>query len=104
MHISFPTAMVVTALIAAIVLVLNRGDRLFPVIALVAAGVEALIAFKLIQLSSGKLRIDILMSAALLLAGCLCWGKSSTKSTITAATIVALVGAIQLLGAIDLFR
>jgi len=103
MHVSFPTAMVVTALIASIVLVLNRGDRLFPVIALVAAGVEALIAFHLINLSSGKLRIDVIMPAALLVAGCLCWSKSASKSTITASTIVALVGTIQLLAAIRLF-
>jgi hypothetical protein len=104
MHVSFPTAMVVTALAASIVLVLDRGDRLFPVIALVAAGVEALIVFDMIQLSAGKLRIDILMPAALALAGCICWSKSSSKSTVTASTLVALVGIIQLLAAIRLFR
>ena len=104
MHVSFSTALVVTALVSSIILVLNRGDRLFPVIALVAAGVEALIVFKLIQLSSGKLRIDIIMPAALAVAGCLCWSKSGSKSTITASTLIAFIGAVQLFVAIQFFR
>jgi hypothetical protein len=104
MHVSFPTALVVSALIGSIVLVLNRGDRLWPVIAAVAAGIEALMVFNLLQLSLAKFRIDVILPGVLLVAGALCWSKSSSKSTITAATVVALVAIIQLAGAIHLFR
>lgn len=104
MHLSFPTALVVSALIGSIVLVLNRGDRLWPVIAVVAAGIEALMVFNLLQLSLSKFRIDVILPGVLLVAGALCWSKSSSKSTVTAATVVSLVAIIQLAGAIHLFR
>jgi len=61
MHVSFPTALVVSALIASIVLVLNRGDRLWPVVACVAAGIEALMVFNLLQMSVSKFRIDVIL-------------------------------------------
>jgi len=104
MHVSFPTALVVSALIASIVLVLNRGDRLWPVVACVAAGVEALMVFGLLTMSLSKFRIDVILPGVLLLAGALCWSKASSKSTITAASVVSLVAMIQLAGAIHLFR
>jgi hypothetical protein len=104
MHVSFPTALVVSALIGSIVLVLNRGDRLWPVIAVVAAGIEALMAFNLLQMSLSKFRIDVILPGVLLVAGALCWSKAAGKSTITAATVVSLVAIIQLAGAIHLFR
>ena|SRR5690242_4856253 len=104
MHVHFGTALVVTALVSAIILMLHREDRLFPIIALVAAGLEALIAFEILSLSSGKFRIDVILPAVLLVSMGFCWSKVSTKSTITAATAGALVGAMQLLFALHLFE
>jgi hypothetical protein len=104
MHVQFGTAMVVGALIASIVLLFERGDRLFPVIAAVAAGIEALIVFKIIALSSGKFRIDIILPALLTFAGAVSWSRLSTKSTVTAATVVTLIGLMQLLLAIRFFN
>ena len=104
MHVSFSTALVVSALIGSIVLVLNRGDRLWPVVACVAAGIEALMVFNLLQMSVTKFRIDVILPGVLLVAGVLCWSKAASKSTITAASVVSLVAMIQLAGAIHLFR
>ena len=100
MHVHFGTALVIIALVSAIILVLNRSDKLFPLMALLAAGIEALIAFEIISLSSGKFRIDVILPAALVLAMGVSWSKSSTKSTTTAASAGFLVGVIQLLFAL----
>jgi hypothetical protein len=97
MHVQFTTALVVTALIAAVVLVLDRGDRLFPILALIACGIEALLVFHVIELSSNKFRIDVILAALMAVAGGVCWARSGGKSAVTAATLVTLVGVIQLL-------
>jgi hypothetical protein len=97
MHFGFAHSLVVAALVASIWLVVQGGDRLFPTLAAVASGLEALIVFNIISLSSGKFRIDVILPALLLVAGGASWTKVSTKSTITAATVATLVGALQLL-------
>jgi hypothetical protein len=103
MHIHFGTALVITALVSAIILILNKTDRVFPLVALIAAGIEALMVFEILSVSSGKFRIDVILPAALTLAMGVSWTKVSTKSTITAATAGFLVGAVQLLFALRLF-
>jgi hypothetical protein len=102
MHISFAHALVVSALIASVALLLHRDDRLFPVLALVASGLEALIVFNVISLSSGKFRIDVILPALLAFAGGVCWAKEDGKVTVTAATVATLVGVLQLLLALSL--
>jgi uncharacterized membrane protein len=104
MHVHFGTALVVTALVCAIVLLLERGDRIFPVIAAAAAGLEALIQFDIISLSSGKFRIDVILPALLVIAMGVSWARNSTKSTITAATAGFAAGVIQLAFALRLFE
>jgi len=104
MHIDFGTGLVVSALIGAIVLAMKPGDRLVPGIALVAAAIAALIDFRVIQLSSAKFRIDVILPAILTLTGGISWSRSSTKSTITAGTVVTLVGLIMLLSALRILR
>jgi hypothetical protein len=103
MHFNLDTALVVTALVGSIVLIMHRDDRLFPVIAAVAVGLEALMVFHIIALSSAKFRIDVILPAVLVLAGGMSWSRSSTKPTITAATAVTLVGLIELLAALRVF-
>lgn len=104
MTIDFGTALVVCALIASVLLVLQGGQRLIPLIALVACAIEALIVFRMIQLSSAKLRIDVILPAVLVVTGGICWSRSSSKTAITASTVITLVGLIQLLRALHVFR
>lgn len=104
MNIDFSTALVVCALIASVMLALSGGARLIPAIALVACALEALIVFRVIQLSSPKLRIGVILAAVLVVTGGICWSRSATKSAITASTVIAIVGLIQLLRAIQVFH
>jgi len=104
MTIDFATALVVGALIASVMLALQGGQRLVPVIALVTCAIEALIVFRVIQLSSAKVRIDVILPAILVVTGGICWSRSSAKPGITASTVIALVGLVQLLLAIRVFR
>jgi hypothetical protein len=104
MTIHFGTALAVCALLASLTLAFNGGGRLLPVIALVACALQVLIAFRIIQLSSSKVRVDVILPAILVLTGGICWSRSATKSTITGATVVTMVGLIQLLLAIHVFR
>ena len=99
---SFHHALVVSALVASIVLIFHRDDRLFPVLALVASGLEALMVFGVLSLSSGKLRIDVILPALLVVAGGICWAKEEGKVCVTAATVATLVGALQLLFALSI--
>jgi len=104
MTIDFGTALVVCALIASVILVMQGGSRLVPLIALVACALEALIVFHLIQLSSAKLRIDVILPAVLVVTGAIAWSRAATKSAITAATVITLVGLIRLLHALHVLR
>jgi len=104
MTVDFHTALVVCALIASVILVVNGGARLIPLIALVACAIEALTVFHVIQLSSPRIRIDIILAAVLVVTGGIAWARSSAKSAVTAATVIALVGLIQLLWGLHTFR
>ncbi len=92
---SLATALVLTALVASIVLVLQSHPRLFSVIAVVAAGIETLFIFKIVTFRVKGFDMWLVLGAALLVAGIVCWIKNGVRSTVTAATLVAFVGAIQ---------
>src|SRR4051812_18135984 len=94
------TALILAALAGSVILVLERGDRLFPVVAVLATGLEALLAFGIMSLSLAKFRIDVILPAAIVIAGGICWARSTTKPNIAAATVVLMVGLMQLLGAL----
>ena len=91
------TVLILVALASSVVLVMQKGDRLFPLMALVAAGMEALLAFGIVSLSIASFRIDVILPALLVLAGIVCWSRSSAKGTTTASTLITLIGAMQLL-------
>ena len=97
MSLDFHAVLAVVALIAAVILVLQGGERLIPLIALVACALEALRTFHLLELSSPKIRIDAILPAVLAVTGGIAWARSASKPAITAATVIVLVGVIQLL-------
>src|SRR5215470_14648167 len=103
MTLDFHTALVICALAASVILVLHGGERVIPVIALVACTIEALTVFHVIQLSSPRIRVDVIMAAALVVTGGVAWARSAAKAAVTAATVIGLVGLIQLLGALHTF-
>lgn len=103
MHVQFGTALVVVALVSSIVLLLHKSDRMFPMLATIVSGIEALLVFGVMSLSVAKFRIDVILPALLVVAGAICWSRSSGKGTTTAATLVTMTGALQLLFALRLF-
>lgn len=102
MHIHSGTALIVVALVSSVVLLLEKSERTISLVAVIAAGVEALLAFGLMSLSVAKFRIDVVLPALLLIAGAIAWARSSGKHAITAGTLVTLVGALQLAAALHL--
>ena len=94
---SIQTALILVALASSLVLVMQKSERLFPMIALVAAGMEALLAFGLVSLSVASFRIDVILPALLVIAGIVCWSRSTAKGTTTASTLISLIGLMQLL-------
>ena len=91
------TVLILVALASSLVLVMQKTDRVFPLIALAAAGMEALLAFGLVSLSIASFRIDVILPALLVVAGIVCWSRSNVKGTTTAATLITLIGVMQLL-------
>ena len=100
MHFNLATVEIALVFASSIYLMLQYSEKVFPVLAVVASGIELLLVMGLMSLSVAKFRIDVILPAILVVAGVMCWMKVSTKGTITAATVVALVGAIQLLAAL----
>jgi uncharacterized membrane protein YjjP (DUF1212 family) len=100
MTLDFHTALAVCALIGAVILVLQGGARLIALIALVACALEVLARFELLHLSSPRVRIDVILAAVLVVTGAIAWARSASKPAITASTVIALVGVIQLLHAL----
>jgi hypothetical protein len=96
MHVQTSTVLVIAAVISSVLLVMNRGDKLFPVIAVVAAGIMALMVFGVMSLSLKAFRVDVILPAVLVVAGALCWGRSSSKSDTTAATVLVAAATLML--------
>jgi hypothetical protein len=93
------TALILAAVAGSIVLLMQLKARLFPIVALAASGLEALLAFRVLKLSVG-FNLGLVLGAVLVVTGAVIWAKTSGKTPVTAATTVALVGAVQVLGAL----
>jgi hypothetical protein len=94
------TILIITTFASSLYLLLGKSDRMFPTVATIASGLELLLALGVMSLSLAKFRIDVILPAILVVSGVVCWTRESTKGTVTAATIVSVIGAIQLLGAL----
>jgi hypothetical protein len=105
MTITLTSALSTSALAGSILRALKPpGGRLVPAIALVASAIAALMAYKIIQLSAPKLRLDVVLPAVLAVAGGISWSRSATKPAITASTVVTIAGLILLLAALRALR
>lgn len=104
MHLSYSTLPIAAAAAASLYLLLQSGDgRKYATVAFIVAAFQLLLAFRIITFSIVSFRLDVIFGAVLAITGGLCWGKCSSKGGVTAATIVMLVGVMQLLVALRLF-
>lgn len=96
------TALVVAALAGAILALIYHRERLFPTLALVAAGVELLMAMKILTIGVKGLPLALILGGILVVAGGVTWFRSSVKLAITGATATTLVGLLQVLVALKI--
>jgi hypothetical protein len=94
------TALVVVALGSSALLLAQSSERLFAGLAFLAAGIEALLVFKLMTLSLTNIRIDVILPALLIVGGGMAWYRMTGKAHVTASTLVTVVGLLQLLEAV----
>jgi hypothetical protein len=90
------TALAVAALAAAIVLFLAHASRALVAVALVASGAEVLMAFGVLVLHlAASVPLQLVLGALIAVPGLLLWLRVSTKTAVSAATVLTLVGALQ---------
>jgi hypothetical protein len=89
--------LIVVALAASVLLVFKVPGRLFPLIALVGSAIEALRAFGILSLKVPVIGAAVLFGGAMVVGGVGSWIKSSSKVPVTAAVLVALVGAMRVI-------
>src|SRR5262249_32614904 len=94
------TLLALLALAASLYLLFQSRPRLFPIVAVSAAGLEVLAAFGVFHPRLGGISLELVCGIALVVAGVMVHMKHSAKMMVSAATAVALVGAIQTLSAL----
>ena len=97
-----PTVLVIMTFCAALYLLMNKSDRMWPTLAVIASGVQLLMVFGLMSLTLAKFRIDVIIPAIFVITGGMCWARSNAKGSTTAATVLFAVGAMMVLGALRL--
>jgi hypothetical protein len=88
------------ALIGSVVLVAQHRPIIFPIVALIASGFEALMSFHLVSINIAHVPLGLVFAIALLVSGVIVVARSAAKVTVSAATCVALVGALQTINAL----
>jgi hypothetical protein len=92
---SLYTALALSAFGFSVVLLLASASRTLPAIALVASGVEALMALGYLRLGVAGMPLGLALGLALAIPGLLAWFRATGKAAIAAASIVAFVGVLQ---------
>jgi hypothetical protein len=90
--------LILAAVAASAVLLSKLSSRTIALVALIASGVQALLVFGLLRMAVVGVNLGLILAITLLAVGGVAWSRSGGKPAITAATVVALVGALQLLG------
>jgi hypothetical protein len=90
------------AVVGALVLAARHRPLLFPVIALAVAGLEALMALRVVNVRVSAVPLDLVLGGALVVCGAVVYARSSAKIVVAAATVVFMVGALQLLAGLHL--
>jgi hypothetical protein len=90
------TALAVAALAASVLLFLAHSSRALAIIALVASGLEVLMAFGLLNLHvRTSVPLQLVLGALIAVPAVLIWLRVSAKTAVSAASVLALVGVLQ---------
>ena len=85
------------ALVGSVVMLFDAGARLPALVAALAAGLQAGILWRLLEVRAGNFPLTLALSFAVLAAAGFAWTKAQAKPGVTAATAAVLAGAIQIL-------
>jgi hypothetical protein len=90
-------APLLVALAASVLLLFKVPVRVFPIIALIACGLEVLRAFNIASFKLPMASAPLLLGGAMIVGAVGSWVKSQARIPITAATVVAMVGVARVL-------
>jgi len=91
------TALAVAALVASIILFLAHASRALALVALVASGLEVAMAFGYLALRVSGVPLQLVFGLLIAVPAVLIWLRVNAKTAVSAASILALVGALQVL-------
>jgi hypothetical protein len=94
------TVLVLVVVAASLFLFLRAGRRLVTAIALAVSVLEALLAFGLVQLGLKGVPLALLLGGALAGCGALLYLQVGQKAQVAAATVLALIGGMQVLAVV----
>lgn len=86
-------SLVVAALAASILVLVVQNGGIYPIVAVAVSGIEALLSFGIVHVSISHLWL--ILGIALAVVGVMIYLRSSAKPAVAAATVIALVGALQ---------
>jgi hypothetical protein len=89
------TIEILVAVAASVILLMQVPAKLFAGLALVASALEALLVFHVIQFSIRGVNLWLVLGATLAVCATIVWARNQTKLAVTAATALALIGAMQ---------
>ena len=97
MQLPLATALVLAAILTSAALVLDREGRWSPIVALVAAVIQAAMMFGFLDIIRGIWRIDYILPAVQFIAAYGIWEQTQKKRAVTASTVLLVVTMIELL-------
>jgi hypothetical protein len=94
-------ALAVSALLAAVVLLLSAQSRALAAVALAVSALEVALAFGLLRVLAAGVPLGLVLGRGLAIPGLLAWLRATAKIAASAAAIVAFAGLLQVLVALN---
>lgn len=96
---SIPSLLVLAGLTASVVALAVSAQRVVPIVAVLATGLEALLRFGIVHLDVANLPLGVILGTVVAVSGAVIWVRAAGKTLVSAASVVTLVGVVQLLAA-----
>lgn len=91
----------VAAVVSSVLLLLAGSKRIFEVIALVASAAWLLLQLAVFEWPIADASPGLVLGGTLLATGVIVYLQTSNKREVTAATVIAILGGVQLIAALD---
>ena len=91
------SALAWSALAASLVLFFGSPGKLLAGIALLASGLEVLMALGILHVAVARLPLGLVLGLGIALPGVIAWFRATPKPAVSAAAIVTFVGVLQVI-------